>query len=407
MEKRTTLNLLFYVRKTRLLKNGEAPVYMRITVNGVRKDLALNQGINPKLWDSVKGKASGNSKNARSLNLYFESIRVQLRQHMINMREENIPITALTLKNRFQGKSTNAKYLIEMFKEHNENIQKLSGIDFAPNTISKYKTTLFYTQLFLKLKYKCDDINIKDVNHTFLTNYEYYLKTERKCSHNTAMRYIKDLRKIVRIALSNGWIGKDPFANYKIKFHKVDRGFLTEDELHAIINKTFTINRLEQVKDCFLFSCFTGLAHIDLKRLTPQHIFKDSNNKLWLKVNRKKTNSLCSVPLLPVALQLIEKYENNPYCVENNLLLPVLSNQSMNAYLKEIADICGITKRLSSHLARHTFATTITLNNDVPIETVSKMLGHSSISVTKIYARLLDKKVGRDMQHLNDKFTLS
>jgi site-specific recombinase XerD len=218
------------------------------------------------------------------------------------------------------------------------------------------------------------------------------------------MRYVKNLKKIIRIALSNGWISKDPFANYKIKIHKTDRGFLTDDELQAIINKNFTINRLEQVKDCFIFSCFTGLAHADLKRLTPQNIVTGSDHNLWIKINRKKTNSLCSIPILPTISKLIEKYKNNPHCIANNLLLPVLSNQSMNAYLKEIADVCGITKRLSSHLARHTFATTITLNNDVPIETVSKMLGHSSIKITKIYARLLDSKVSKDMHHLHNKY---
>lgn len=404
MEKRTTLSLLFYVRKTRLLKNGDAPVYMRITVNGIRKDLALNCGINPKLWDSANGKGKGNSKDARSLNMYIESIRVQLRQHMTIMREDNIPITAMTLKNAFLGKTTNTKNLIEVFEEHNKNIKKLSGRDYSPSTIKKYETTLLYTKSFLIRKYNCEDIQIKDINHSFIINYEYFFKTERNCSHNTTMRYMKNLKKIIRFSLSNGWINKDPFANYKIKIHKVDRGFLTDDELQSIINKNFTINRLEQVKDCFIFSCFTGLAHADLKRLTPQNIGTGSDHNLWIKIHRKKTNSLCSIPILPTISKLIEKYKNNPHCIKNNLLLPVLSNQMMNAYLKEIADICGITKRLSSHLARHTFATTITLNNDVPIETVSKMLGHSSINITKIYARLLDKKVGQDMQHLQDKF---
>jgi site-specific recombinase XerD len=324
---------------------------------------------------------------------------------MTYLREDNVPMTAITLKNAFLGVTTNAKNLIEVFKEHNKNITKLSGKDYSPSTIKKYETTLTFTQIFLKKKYNCDDINIKDINHTFLTNYEYFFKTERNCSHNTTMRYVKNLKKIIRIALSNGWISKDPFANYKIKIHKTDRGFLNDDELQAIINKTFTIERLEQVKDCFVFSCFTGLAHADLKRLTPQNIVTGSDNNLWIKINRKKTKSLCSIPILPTTSKLIEKYKNNPHCNAKNLLLPVLSNQSMNAYLKEIADICGITKRLSSHLARHTFATTITLNNDVPIETVSKMLGHSSIKITKIYARLLDSKVSKDMQHLHNKYS--
>jgi integrase len=221
------------------------------------------------------------------------------------------------------------------------------------------------------------------------------------------MKYIKNFKKIIRIALANAWITQDPFSNYKMKLKKVDRDFLNEEELKTLTNTIFSIERLEQVRDTFLFSCFTGLAHSDLKRLTPDNIKLGTDNNLWIMINRKKTNGSSHIPILPVTNMLIEKYKEHPYCVDKGVLLPVLSNQKMNAYLKEIADICGISKNLTSHIARHTFATTVTLNNDVPIETVSKMLGHSSINMTKIYARLLDKKVGRDMQHLQDKFKIA
>jgi integrase len=221
------------------------------------------------------------------------------------------------------------------------------------------------------------------------------------------LKYIKNFKKIINIAIANGDLGSNPFSNFKMKLKKVDRGFLSEEELAIMINKKFATSRLEQIRDCFVFSCFTGLAHSDLKRLSKENIVTGTDGGKWIKIKRKKTDNLSSIPILGVTQQIIEKYKNNDYCILNNVLLPVKTNQKMNAYLKEISDLCGFTHNLTSHLARHTFATTVTLNNNVPIETVSKMLGHSSIKMTTIYARLLDKKVGQDMKHLNDKYSLS
>jgi len=213
-------------------------------------------------------------------------------------------------------------------------------------------------------------------------------------------------QKIVNLAIANGDLTRDPFVKFRMKHTNVDRGFLTEEELSTLIQKEFHTPRLEEVRDCFVFSCFSGLAHADLMKLSKDNIVTGTDGGKWIKIHRKKTDNLSSIPLLEVTKQLIEKYKSHPYCVKQNVLLPVNSNQRMNAYLKEIANLCGIEKNLTSHLARHTFATTVTLNNNVPIETVSKMLGHSSIKMTKIYARLLDKKVGQDMKHLNDKYSL-
>lgn len=408
MEKRTTASLLFFIKRTKLLKNGEAPVYMRITVKGNRADIALNRSVDPEIWNSEKGFCSGGSKSAKMLNEYIESIRVQIHQIMTYLREDNSPITAETIKNSFLGiDGDKGKKILELFQEHNDKIKSLVNIDYSPETVERYQVSLKHTRDFIKKKYKRDDLYLDELNHEFMVDYEIYFKTVRKCAHNTTLKYIKNFKKIINIALANGDLAKDPFTNFKMRLKKVDRGFLNEEELDVIINKKFNNERLEQIRDCFVFSCFTGLAYSDLKRLTKENIVTGTDGGKWIKIKRQKTDNLSSIPILDVTQQLIDKYKRDDYCLANNVLLPVKSNQKMNAYLKEIADVCGIDKNFSSHLARHTFATTVTLNNNVPIETVSKMLGHSSINMTKIYARLLDKKVGQDMKHLNNKYSLS
>ncbi|MFC2111399.1 site-specific integrase [Bacteroidota bacterium] len=310
------------------------------------------------------------------------------------------------MKNAYLGiKKEEGKKVIELFEKHNTDIKKLAGIDYSPVTIKRYETSIRHTQNYILYKYGKYDMFLTELDLEFITGYEMYLKTVRKCNHNSTMKYLRNFKKIVRIALINGWLQKDPFVNYKIRLKKVDRGFLSDEELQILINKDFSVNRLSEIRDCFVFSCFTGLAHSDLKRLTRNNLVKGTDGDNWIKINRKKTDNLSSIPVLTMTQQIIDKYENNPYCIVNDVLLPVRSNQKMNAYLKEIANICEIKQDLTTHLARHTFATTVTLNNDVPMETVSKMLGHSSMATTKIYARLLDKKVGNDMSKLNSIYT--
>jgi len=405
MEKRSTFNVLFLIRKNRLLKNGEAPVYMRITSMGAGIEISLNRSIPPDNWSSEKGGAIGNAKEAKLLNYYLESIRVQIHQIVNNLKCDNEPITLQRIKQEYLGieiEEDKGCMLIELIEEHNSNMEKLVNIDYAYETMKRYRTSLSHVKAFIKKKYKKDDLYLIELDHKFITEYEIYFKTVRKCNHNTTMKYIKNLRKIINIAVSNGYLDRDPFVKYKMTYKKTDRGFLTEDDLKLLINTEFKIKRLDEIRDCFLFSCFTGLAHVDLCRLTKKNIEIDSKGLKWIKINRQKTSIVSSIPVLDLTQQIIDKYQNDKYCIENNILLPVKSNQKMNAYLKEIGDICGIQKHLTSHLARHTFATTVTLNNDVPIETISKMLGHTSIKTTNIYARLLDKKIMNDMKHLND-----
>jgi site-specific recombinase XerD len=323
------------------------------------------------------------------------------------MREDDVEITAKSIKNAYLGIDEDSLKVINLYQEHNNKIKKLEGIEFSPDTIQRYETSLKHTQAFIQVNYQKDDIPIKNVDHKFITDYEFYFKTVRKCSHNTTMKYIKNFKKIIRIALANGIITKDPFSNCKLTLKKVDRGFLTDEQLDTLISKKMASKRLEQVRDCFVFSCFTGLAHSDLKLLSPTNVVIGTDGAKWIKTHRKKTGNSVSIPIFPISQRLIDKYKDNEICITQNVLLPVLSNQKMNAYLKEIAEVCDIQLNLTSHIARHTFATTVTLNNNVSIESVSKMLGHSSISMTKIYARMLDKRVGNDTSHLHDKFDIA
>ena len=319
------------------------------------------------------------------------------------MEEQGRDVTAMDLKNVYLGIDGSDKTILQIFKEHNEKIEGLINKDFAPGTVERYKTCYKHVKDFIKTKYKRNDVNLNDVNPMFISDFDYYLKTTRNCCNNTAVKYNKNFKKIVRIALANGWLKKDPYVNIKFRLDDVDLAYLDEAELNALMKKEFAIERMQQVKDVYLFCCFTGLAFVDVSSLKEDDIIT-KDYKLWIKKQRQKTKNWCHIPLLEPAIKILEKYKNHPVCRKKRLLLPVLTNQKMNAYLKEIADITGINKSLSTHTARHTFATTVTLSNHVSMEVVSKMLGHSSINMTKKYARVVDDLVSRDMQKLVGKY---
>ncbi|NCU04865.1 MAG: site-specific integrase, partial [Chitinophagaceae bacterium] len=276
--------------------------------------------------------------------------------------------------------------------------------EYAEGTLERFRITLSHLNAFLQWKYNLKDVELRQINHEFVTDFDFYIRSVRKCANNTAVKYSKYFQKIIRICIANGWMEKDPFINFKVKLKVVDRAFLSEEELEAIQTKEFESVRLSQVRDIFIFSCFTGLAYADVLKLTSGHVSTGIDGEKWLFVNRTKTDTPSRVPLLPVPLEIIEKYSTDPVCKNKGKLLPVSSNQKMNAYLKEIATLCNIPKDLTFHIARHTFATTVTLNNNVPIESVSKMLGHKTIKTTQHYAKLLDKKVSHDMQALRIKY---
>ncbi|WP_423819342.1 site-specific integrase [Salinimicrobium sp. TIG7-5_MAKvit] len=298
--------------------------------------------------------------------------------------------------------STTPKMLLQIFQEHNDRVNKLIGKDFASGTAERYRTAKKHVEDYIKKEYKASDIPVKDVDHRFISGLEYYLKTERNCAHNSAIKYITNFKKIIRIAYANEWISRDPFNNWKGRLKVVDREFLTKDELQVMIEKEINNDRLSLVKDIFLFCCFTGLAYADVKKLSEKEVVVGIDGNKWIKMNRTKTKTRSSIPILPTAEAILEKYSSHPD-VNYKRLLPVLSNQKMNAYIKEIGDLCGINKNLTFHLARHTFATTVTLSNGVPIESVSKMLGHKNLQTTQHYTKILDRKISDDMAALRER----
>lgn len=406
----SNFSFLFYLKKPKGYVSGPVPIYLRITVNGQRAEMSVGRECLPDKWNSEAGLASGTKDDTKALNAYLSILQGKLHhQHGLLMATgENI--SAEILKNKVSGKAERERSLVKIFQDHNNKIEALLNDEFAPGTLERYKTSLKHTIEFLQWKYNLSDIDIKKIDHAFVTEYEFYLRSVRKCNNNTAVKYIKNFGKIIRICIANGWLDKSPFVNYKSKVKEVKRAFLVEEEIQILASKDFATERLNQVKDIFLFSCFTGLAYIDVKKLTKNNITIGIDGERWIYTNRQKTDTRSNIPLLPMAEEIIAKYKEHPQCLNEGRLLPVLSNQKMNAYLKEMADVCGINKELTFHIARHTFATTVTLTNGVPIESVSKMLGHKNLRTTQHYAKILDRKVSDDMallkQKLNESFKM-
>lgn len=398
-----TFNLLFYVKKSKVNSSGESPIYLRITIDGKISEISTKRAIAPSKWNPKSQKVIGSSEDSKSVNFYLKSFEQKVYDTYHQLMRDKETLTSEVLKNKLLGKGECNRMLIPIFQDHNDRMKKLIGKEFAQGTLERYNITLKHTKEFLKWNYKISDIDIQKVDLAFLNDFELYLRTEKSCSNNSAVKYIKkNFGKIIRICIANDWLSKDPFLNYKYSFNEVTRTFLNEPEIEMLFNKDFKNERLSQVRYIFLFSCFTGLAYIDTQKLTQENISIGLDGNKWIFTKRQKTKTASNIPLLPQAEKIIEKYKDHPTCSNTGKLLPILSNQKMNSYLKEIADLCGINKELTYHIARHTFATTVTLSNGVPIESVSKMLGHKNIKTTQHYAKILDKKVSEDMSLLRD-----
>ncbi|MDD3037462.1 site-specific integrase [Bacteroides sp.] len=396
----STFKILFYLRKNYLNKEGKAGIMIRLTVNGEVSQFSSKLDTEPDMWDVRTGRVAGNSMKARQLNGLLDNMQTSLRNHYYEIEKRESYVTAEKVRNAFLGIETKQRTLLELFKKQNDDARKLVGISKTPATLAKYDRCYRRMEEFIMYQYKLSDIALKEINHMFITDFETYLRSVSKCNENTTAKFMQTFRMIVIIAKNNGWIFTDPFANYKIRLKRVDRGYLTDAELQKIMKKKFPTKRLEQVRDVFLFSCYTGLSYVDVKDLKASEICTSFDGKLWIMKHRQKTDTPVNVPLLKIPLAILKKYEGQ---LPKGELLPVLSNQKLNSYLKEIGDLCGINKNITFHLARHTFATTTTLSKGVPIETVSKMLGHTNIETTQIYARITNEKIRKDMSLLEDK----
>lgn len=398
----TTINILFYLKKGRTTPQEMAIIYSRITVNGKRCEFSTGRQIEVRKWNKKGSIAKGNSDESRAINRYLDSIRAKLYEIHDRLLRDNQTISAKLIRDIYFGKGEEERMLIEIFQQHNDEMERLIGKGFTKGTMQRYKACKKHIEDFLWFAYKKRDIPVQNVDHKFVTGFEHYMKAIKECAHNTTVKYIVNFKKIIRIAYANQWIDRDPFFHWKGTWKSTEREYLTELELQTLAEKEFDIPRLELVRDIFLFCCYTGLAFVDVKKLSEDDIVLGINGKKWIKTKRQKTKSLSSIPLLDIPASILEKYKNHPRVKGKENLLPVLTNQKSNSYLKEIADVCKIKKTLTTHLARHTFATTVTLSKGVPIESVGKMLGHKSLKTTQIYAKVLDEKLSQDMDILQN-----
>lgn len=395
--KKNTFKVMFVIRRNQLNRDGKCSIVIRITVNGEYERLNSTLSIEPELWDSKAAKAIGRTQKILDFNKRIDEIRYVLQDHYYELQKTHGYVTAEMVKNAYMGITAKAESLMPIYDEFLAETKKMVGINRSDKTYQKYERCKRRVVEFMKEKYNRTDIPLRELKPKFLTDFSVFLATKYKCRQNTVYKFLQLLRMVIIKAQRDGISFPDPYLSYKMTQEKVDRGYLSEDEVIAIATKEISIPRLDQVRDVFIFACYTGLAYSDLAQLRAENIKKMFDGKLWIVTHRQKTKTNVNVPLLPMAEKILRKYEGKYLDGE---LLPILSNQKTNAYLKEIADICGIEKNLTFHLARHTFATTMTLGKGVPIESVSKMLGHTNIQTTQIYARITNEKISHDMENL-------
>ena len=394
---------MFFIRKSRSKSIENSAIYLRITIDGKRSEMSISRTISPKKWNSKKGKVIGTDRIAVEINSHIDNIIYNLRKAHQKLLDEQESINPALMIKTLTGQNKKTRYILKIFKEHNERTDLLAGKDISVSTAKRYWTCYDHVKQFIEEEYHLEDFKLRDIDYKFITKFEFFLKTVRNCNHNSSLKYINNFKKIIRIALANQWMDRDPFYNYKVQFEAVEREFLTAGDVEKLYTKELHFDRLKIVRDMFVFSCYTGLAYSDVEKLSKSDITIGIDGKQWINIKRTKTNTRSSIPLLPIAKDILNRYAYHPEVVRSDKLIPVFSNQKSNAYLKEIAMLCGITKPLTTHLARHTFATTITLTNGVPIESVSKMLGHKSLRTTQHYAKIVDRKVSDDMNILEEK----
>lgn len=351
------------------------------------------------------GLAKGTKESAKSLNHFLKELESRIIQIYQEFQIKKIPITADAIKHELLGTETKEHTISMLFEYHNEKYRNV----LAWGTLKNYFTTQKYVMAFAKSQYGKDDFFLLDINYRFLNEFELYLINYEPQDHhkplgnNGIMKHLERFRKVINLALRMEWIIKDPFAKFNLRYQKVDRECLTPAELKRIEKKQFDIPRLSYIRDLFIFACYTGLSYIDTVNLKNYDVIIGIDKEYWISISWQKTQQKSKVPLLPKALEIIRKYMDPDRSYAKGKIFPLISNQKLNVYLKEIAIVCKIKKNMTFHLARHTFATTVTLLNGVPIETVSKMLGHASLKTTQVYAKVIEQKVSNDMKELRRK----
>lgn len=406
MRTSSTFSILFWIYGARANKNNQSNIYARITVNGQRVNLSLKHKISVDSWDAKSQKLKGNGRTSREVNHFLDCVKSDLVQCYRELKTESRILTPQLIKARFLGEDKKVHSLRDIIKYHNEKMAS----KLCSKTLCHYRTSQKYVLAFVNQEYQASDTYLRDLDYAFVLGFEGFLRSyqpkhyQGKIGNNAVMKHIQRLRKMVTLAYQIEWIERDPFVKFKPKLEKTEREFLTDIELKSIESYKPAVKRLDVVKDLFVFSCYTGISYADIMKLTLDNIVIGIDGNNWIMDNRNKTGTPFKIPLLSKVERLIAKYADHPRTTFSGKLLPSLSNQRLNSYLKEIADVCGIKKNLTFHMARHTFATTITLSNGVPMETVSKLLGHTKLATTQIYAKVIDKKLSDDMNILRGKY---
>ena len=398
---RSSFSILFFIRESKARKNGNVPIEVMITVNGERNSFSTGKQIAIEKWDKTKQQVKGKDQETQNLNNYLKAIKAKLYQKEAELLERGFIITAQILYDAYFDKveSLKERSLFEVFEEHNQEQEKLvgNGVSKATHWVSVY--TIRLLREFVQQKYKREDLYLRELNLNFIQSFHSFLRIDKGMAQNSSTKHLKLLKKIINLSVANSYMAFNPFSTYKVEREPVDIDFLDEEELRKIINFDTPLPRLERAKDMFLFGCFTGLSYIDIKTLTPEHFEKDNTGRIWIKKRRVKTGVLSRIPLLPIAKLILDKYKGG------EKLLPIQDPADINKYLKDIAILCGINKRICFHTSRHTFASIVTLANNISLEVVSKMLGHTNTRMTAHYAKLIDKCIGEQMDKLMDTFT--
>jgi len=399
----SSYGLNFYLKSPQNKNVQVRYIYLRVTVNGLPKETSTKKKWDIRRWNQDTCRAVGTKEDARTINYFLDTLVTNINRFIRDVTSQGEILAASKIIDFVNGNNASKTKVLEEFEEHNKEMLALVPVEFAEGTYKRYVTARSHVQDFIRFKYRKDDLDFRELNYEFISDYAFYLKTVRKCANNTALKYISNFKKIVLRAIAKEIIAKDPFKLFKGKKIKIKKYPLTRAELTMLEDKVFDNERLTTVRDIFVFQCYTGLAYIDVYQLKKESIKQGIDGKLWIISNRQKTKSNTDIPLLPKAIEIMEKYQTHPVCIEKGSVLPVRSNQKMNEYLKEVADLCNVRSKLNTHKARRTFASTITLNNGVPIHVVKELLGHHSVRQTEEYAITEQESISREMIELKER----
>lgn len=403
MKSKSTFSILFYLRLDRKNNNG-APLMMRVTINGKTSKMSLGVRVHPKNWDAKRSRCRLKANSSgKELNIFIENTIAKCNRAFIRLADEYDVVTPSMVINTLLGRAEGKhKGIVEIYQNRVDELEKLIGKENSYALFQKNRTGMNHLKDFLRQNHNCNDLPISRFSHDHVVGFHAFLMSEKGQSHNTSVKCMALLKKITSRAFHSGWLTRDPFVGFSLGCRPVERPFLDQHEIERIMNLKPHKKYLELVRDLFVFSCFTGLAYVDVLTLKAGELVKTSDGVEWIKTKRTKTKTNANIPLLPIPKSIILKHANLEQLKPDDMIFEMYSNQKTNQYLKEIARLAKIDKNVTFHIARHTFATTVTLQNGIPIETVSKMLGHRNITTTQQYAKVLDSKVSKDMELLRN-----